>query len=137
MTIYDPCGWVAESGMGVGLREGGGKGGGACVHRPGAAGEEASCFLECMARFPHETLQAAQGGAVEGGLAPGGGRGAKGGLPASVYVALDGRPACQIMVGGAGGGVVLHVCGKEWGRWSLVRATRSLCNEVCVCVEGE
>ncbi len=129
MTIYDPCGWVAGSGMG--------RGGGAGVDRHGAAAEEASCFLECMARFPHEALQAAQGGAVEGDIAQGGGRGAKGQLPASVFVAFDGRPACQVQVGGAGGGVVLHVCGKEWGRWSLVRATRSLCNEVCVCVEGE
>ena len=54
-----------------------------------------------------------------------GGEGRRGRL----YVAINGRPSCR-MERGPGAGGVLHVCGKEWGRYSILLASRRLCRKI-------
>jgi hypothetical protein len=56
-------------------------------------------------------------------------------------VAWNGKPYCRFD-GALEEACVLQLCGKEWGRWSVVRAAKRLCAQVavsllvfdCVCV---
>lgn len=49
--------------------------------------------------------------------------------PRHLFVALNGKPFCRVD-SALKEPCVLQLCGKEWGRWSMVRAAKRLCAEV-------
>ena len=51
--------------------------------------------------------------------------------PGALFVAWNGKPYCRFD-GALEEACVLQLCGKEWGRWSIVRAAKRLCAQVCV-----